>query len=410
MARYDRTKEEAREVAKKYQHRVDFKRGDNGYWQWSQRQGKDFYESIVSHMIPKGTWYKKLVYTYTFKNNVIYIGITNDRNQRISAHKEYGAVAEYRQSQNEEPVYKEITDYIELSKARNLEKELIKKYKSLGWTVLNKTKGGESGGNNEFLTKEECQKEALKYNYRWEFGEGSNSHYAKARKRGWIDEICSHMEERYITWNRENILEYAKKCNLETITEFSKEYSGAYHASQRLGIEDELKEYFDWRGGKKWTKKEIHEIALKYKIRSQFIDKNKNAASYAQHKGWYDEITSHMDYLPKGKKWTKEEVHAEALKYKTRTEFARATDTKGCNKAYQSAIHNGWIDEVCSHMVKPQPKNKGENAYQSKLTKEQVIWLRENKGNYSVTKIAKEYGIAKGTIYSILSGNTWKHI
>jgi len=412
MIRYNRNREEAAEVAKKYKHRIDFKRGDNAYWQWARKQGKEFYESIVSHMTPKGTWYKKLLYTYEFQNNVIYIGITNDRTQRLWQHKYTDSiVADYRNENNEEPVYIELTDYIELETVLQMEKDLIKKYRDMGWTVLNKTDGGEAGGNNERITKKLCAEEALKYNYRWEFGQSCPTHYAKSIKRGWIDEICSHMDNKLESWDEEKIRETAMNCECKTITEFWNKYKGAVGAAQRLGIYEEIKEYFEWRGGISWTKDQIHQIAKKYISRKKFIKENKNMTVYAQRKGWYDEITSHMGYAKHGKKWTKEEVHQEALKYNTRTEWARACDTKGINPAYQSALHNGWIDEVTTHMVDGRIGVKvGENCKASKLNDEIVIWLRENIGQYSVTKKAKELGIGRNTLHYILKRKTWKHI
>jgi predicted GIY-YIG superfamily endonuclease len=346
-------KQRVGEIAKQYKHRVDFKKGKNYLWQWARRQGSEYYESIVSHMGTKGTWYKKLVYKYEFENNVVYIGITNDKEQRKFSHQNLsGAVYEYSKENNETPIYTELTGYIDVKEAAKMETELIKEYRDKGWVVLNKTNGGEIGGNNEFLTKEECHKEALKYNFRGEFHDHSRNHWQKAHKRGWMDDICGHMGKKLTDWNEELILETARNSGLELISDFSKIYKGAYDAAKRLKIMDRLRECFDWKGGYSWTKEEIHNIAKRYTVRSKFIRENKNASWYAQRKGWYDEITSHMEFQSKGKKWTKEEVHAEALKYKTRTQFANASDTKGCNRAYQSALHNGWIDEVCSHMTK----------------------------------------------------------
>jgi len=346
--------ETVRQIALKYKHRVDFKKYDFQAWQWAsakRNNRKAFYEEITAHMVPKGTWYKKLVYRYDFPNNAVYFGITNDRQQRINSHKEKGAVYEYSQVHGLTPIYTEITDYIPKSDALTMEKKLIQEYKNLGWTVINKTDGGENGGSQEYITKEMCHQEALKYKYRWEFGQGSKVFYQKACKRKWMEEICSHMDEKLITWDEETILEMVRNSKLTSITEFSKQYSGAYHASKRLRIRKKLYEIFEWKGGKVWSKEEIMDIAKRYKVRSLFISENANASVYAQRKGWYDEITSHMGYLPKGKKWTKEECHIEALKYTTRTQFARSSDTKGTNKAYQSALHNGWLDEICSHMV-----------------------------------------------------------
>lgn len=44
--------------------------------------------------------------------------------------------------------------------------------------------------------------------------------------------------------------------------------------------------------------------------------------------------------------WTKERCKEEALKYKTRSEF-----TKGSNSAYCKAWDNKWLDDICNHMT-----------------------------------------------------------
>jgi hypothetical protein len=154
------------------------------------------------------------------------------------------------------------------------------------------------------------------------------------------------MEDKLIDWDEEKIINTAKDCGLNLITDFAREYSGAYHAAERLGVKQKLRDVFEWKGGKSWTKEEIKEIASKYTVRSKFNKEHHNACVYSQSKGWYDDITSHMGYLPRGRKWTKDEVHMAAKQYTTRTKFA-----KGSKNEYQSATINGWLDEVCSHMV-----------------------------------------------------------
>lgn len=44
------------------------------------------------------------------------------------------------------------------------------------------------------LTFEYCKSEAAKYNMRKRFFEGNSSAYTKAQQKGWLDEICQHME------------------------------------------------------------------------------------------------------------------------------------------------------------------------------------------------------------------------
>ena len=54
--------------------------------------------------------------------------------------------------------------------------------------------------------------------------------------------------------------------------------------------------------------------------------------------------------------------------------------------------------------------NRGENNSSCKLNKEKVIWLRENQGNYHIPTMAKELGVSRVAIYSILKRKTWSHI
>jgi hypothetical protein len=62
------------------------------------------------------------------------------------------------------------------------------------------------------------------------------------------------MEDLLTDWDEEKIINTAKESGLTTITEFAKKYSGAYHAAERLGIKQKLRDVFEWKGGKKWTK------------------------------------------------------------------------------------------------------------------------------------------------------------
>ena len=89
--------------------------------------------------------------------------------------------------------------------------------------------------------------------------------------------------------------------------------------------------------------------ALMYKTRGEFQKGSRGAYLSAYKKGLLDEVCSHM-VLQKGDPgyWNIfENVQEEALNYKTRLEFF-----KGSSGAYESARKKGWLDIVCSHMVK----------------------------------------------------------
>ena len=102
----------------------------------------------------------------------------------------------------------------------------------------------------------------------------------------------------------------------------------------------------------KRTNEEIHQEALKYKTRGEFCKFSPQAYQVARRRGILDKVCSHM---PKhigfaGKnnpryKWTFEMLHNEALKYNTRGEFHKNSRT-----AYNTAYRRGILNKICSHM------------------------------------------------------------
>ena len=100
------------------------------------------------------------------------------------------------------------------------------------------------GMQRTLWNKEKCAIEALKYNTKTEFNKACVGAYTHARKHGFLDEICSHME---IKWQR------------------------------------------------KWDSKEkCHAEALKYESRGEFQEKCDSAYTYAMRHGFLDEICTHM--------------------------------------------------------------------------------------------------------------------
>lgn len=91
-----------------------------------------------------------------------------------------------------------------------------------------------------------------------------------------------------------------------------------------------------------WNIKEnVFAEAKKYRTKTKFCRGCSSAYDVAKQNGWLDE----MDWLIEGKRpngyWTKENVFAEAKKYKTKSEFY-----KDCGSAYNVALRNGWLDKM----------------------------------------------------------------
>lgn len=95
--------------------------------------------------------------------------------------------------------------------------------------------------SRNYWTKDRCHEEALKYKTRKEFQTNSKAAYSKARKMGWLDDICSHMlliHKPPGYWIKERIIEAASECS--TRTEFYVKYSAAAAIARNMGWIDEV--------------------------------------------------------------------------------------------------------------------------------------------------------------------------
>lgn len=163
---------------------------------------------------------------------------------------------------------------------------------------------------NGYWTKERCHEEALKYKTKSEFERYSSSAYNISLRKKWINDICGHMKP--------------------------------------------LKVY-----NKNWTKEKIFKESLKYSSRTELIKNNSNIYYIAKINGWWDEICLNLEPIHKPfEYWTKEKCNELSLLCKSRTEFRLKY-----NGAYSSANKNGWLYEICSHMIQYR-NNYGGYAYE----------------------------------------------
>ena len=109
-----------------------------------------------------------------------------------------------------------------------------------------------------------------------------------------------------------------------------------------------------------YTFNELLRIARKYQNRTDFFNNERSAVRAAKILQWYDKCTAHMEEKQKPKDyWTKELCKIEALKFTSRFEFFK----KG-SAAYQAAKKKGWLDEICSHMI---PIRKRQGFWQEEI-------------------------------------------
>jgi hypothetical protein len=151
------------------------------------------------------------------------------------------------------------------------------------------------------------------------------------------------MKKKRIKWTDEMLFAEAKKYR--TRVEFVKGSNSAYQTADHRGILHQACAHMVKPvRERKWTKQIIQAEALKYQKKSDFNNGCRRAYGAAYKMGILDEVCSHMQVFQRD--WTMQMLKYEALKYETRTQFEN-----GSSGAYQFALRRGILDEICSHMV-----------------------------------------------------------
>jgi len=291
------TKEKCHRESLKYKTRGEFRK--NNEYSYGIAMKNKWLDDICGHMEIIGNLHKRCIYVYEFENNSAYIGLTYNLGNRKLSHESRGTIHNYLNNNEIKFEIKKLTDYVDVKKAKELEKKYLKQYEKNGWNILNKIETGGLGGHKKW-TLEKCLDISLKYKTRNDFRKNKRSVYDSAKRQDFLDEICSHM----IPTNK--------------------------------------------KPRKYWTKEKCKEITDKYKIRKEFEKNDVNVYNICVKNGWLDELCSHMiykRYKPKGY-WTKEKCRKEAREYKTRNEFGKSSSS-----CYSICLKNKWLDEVCNHMI-----------------------------------------------------------
>lgn len=241
-----------------------------------------------------GNRYKRFVYAYEFPNNVVYVGLTSNKEGRHLQHLQYKNSPVYKYSVKTKltPVYKSISKtYITAEGAQKLEDKTIKVYREKGWRVLNSAKAGGLGWSEVKWTFENCQKEAQKYKTRSEFIDNSPGAYAAARKNNWM-QICDHMIYRRLpkgTWTYESCKQTALLC--KTRTEFKLKMPGAAKKAIDEGFYEEIVSHLKkWESRRKWTYESCKQTALLCKTRHEFHLKASGAVKKARNEGFLKKL------------------------------------------------------------------------------------------------------------------------
>jgi hypothetical protein len=192
------TDEDVLRSARQYKTRGDWKKFSNREYQIAHLRGGELLEQCCAHMVRPANPYAGdyVIYAYEFEDRHVYIGLTFLPTQRKSMHAVRGPVSDHAKI-CPNYTYRQIeTGLPSPEEAAKAEQRHIECYKSSGWTVLNKNKGGGLGTLQREWTKEAVLSEALKFPTKQEWIDGSQMSYRIAKREGWFDEASAHMPKR----------------------------------------------------------------------------------------------------------------------------------------------------------------------------------------------------------------------
>lgn len=290
--KYWNNKENCRAEALKYNKLFDFKMKSNGAYSSSLRNG--WHNELTSHMIKVGNRYNKCVYAYEFQDKSVYVGITYNIEKRIRDRNKCStdSVTIHIKKTQQIPNLIQLTEYILVDIAVQLESDYVNKYRNEGWNILNKAKTGSVGSVKKW-TKEKCSKVAQMFDNRTAFMKTHSGAYQSASINGWLDEICFHMIQKVKPHNywtkemcRKEFLRYNKKNDVKLNS------PTAYSIACKNKWTDEFSEHM-MNGRKKngyWTIERCLSTASKYKTRGDFRKKCGSVYSIAHRKGWLNYI------------------------------------------------------------------------------------------------------------------------
>ena len=236
------TKELASIEASKYQTKSDFKKGSPKAYSAAYNNG--WLDDITKHMKPLGNRKNRLVYAYEFPDNHVYVGLTYNKKKREEGHFDLdnprSQIARHILKTKLTPEYKELSSFMSENEAANLENCTIENYRSQGWIILNKQKGGNLGGcQRTTWTMEKIRDLAKSYKGRSDFKNHHKNVYQIAQKYGWLDDVFKGVP--YVDntkWTYEKTKEFAK--NFESRSQMKYDSQSAYHRARKEGWLDEF--------------------------------------------------------------------------------------------------------------------------------------------------------------------------
>lgn len=209
------------------------------------------------------------------------------------------------------------------------------------------------------LTFEKCKNRALKYSHRSEFYKKSCYTYRKAKKNDWLKAICSHMESLGNTHRRlVYVYEFEDKSVYVGLTcnEHNRKYGHLTHEKSR-------EKSSVYRHIKKTNLQPIYKKISAYVSAADAQTLENITVNKYKENGWNILNRTKTGALGSAcRKWTKDSCKDASSKCKTLTEFY-----KTYRSAYHKSLKEGFINEICGHMVKTKPNKPSKYWTKNKI-------------------------------------------
>lgn len=198
--------EEVKAEASQYSSRTMF--AQESGWAYKRAIEKDWLDEVCGHMEIQYNGY--LHCTYSIINSrlgLAYAGVTSQAFEaRMAQHRDHSNVTRSKVIANlKDTVYTQESDYVYTPRdvKEFAESDLAKALKERGYKLLNdKSSIGSVGYSKRKWTKKACLEIALGYSTRWEFQKNEPNAQAAAKRYGWMEEVCAHMETIRTSWSK----------------------------------------------------------------------------------------------------------------------------------------------------------------------------------------------------------------
>ena len=340
------TDESLRENAAQYSSLKAFYRSDYSAYEAANKRG--ILERICSHMTDRRMSGYQL-YLYEFPDGAQYVGLTRRADRHSAGHRSKGPVFGYAKKHFEGRIPAPILLASDLRKAEAAaqERSEISRRRDQGIRLLNKSRGGETGGSPYAHSAKSIRRLAAQYGSFTDFANSEPAAYLWARRHG-VELHFPPGRGKRTRWTRERVLAAVAEC--ETYREFCERFPGAYGAMIDLDLTGLVQKKLPPKHAiteerRAQLRQSAREAFLRFETLKEFRESEPHLYAIAYQDGILTELEARGMQRLRREDISKTELASIAQNFSTRGAFQKAKPAD-----YQAARRQEVLDEICAHM------------------------------------------------------------